>query len=191
MTAADTNHVSAATFDGTICDWHIVAANLIAMEPPYPTMDEVYDYLRYGVPDWLERKFQRVAAREKPYSICPAYSDAKIYLNMLDNYGYPIFYITHRGEEIRYVTESWLDKSGFPRYLDVYYTDGKSKVDYARELELDFFVEDRLSVAEELVDAVPEVMLITRPWNEFKNSEKPILRCSNWFEVYNEITEAW
>jgi uncharacterized HAD superfamily protein len=64
-------------------------------------------------------------------------------------------------------------------------------VDYARELELDFFVEDRLSVAEELVDVVPEVILITRPWNELKNSEKPILRCSNWFEIYDEITETY
>ncbi len=177
--------------DGCICDWHIVAANIIAMEPPYPTIDQIYDYLRNGVPDWLEHKFKRVAAKEKPYRICPSYSDAKVYLNMLDKLGYPIFYITHRAEEMRYVTESWLDENGFPRYLDIYYTDGKSKVDYAEELKLDLFVEDRLDIAEELVDVVPEVILITRPWNEFKNSDKPILRCSNWFEIYNEITESY
>jgi uncharacterized HAD superfamily protein len=176
--------------DGTICDWHIVAANLIAMECNLP-IDEIYDRLRDGVPDWLEDRFKDIASRKAPYEYCPPYTDAKLYLNMLDKLGYPIFYITHRAEEMRYVTESWLDENRFPRYLDIYYTDGKSKVDYAKELELDFFVEDRLSVAEELVDVVPEVMLITRPWNEFKNSEKPILRCSNWFEIYDEITETY
>jgi uncharacterized HAD superfamily protein len=176
--------------DGTICDWVVVAVNIIAMEADI-LIDQIYDYLRQGVPDWLEIYFKDAASREGPYKICPAYSDARVYLNMLDRLGYPISYITHRAEEMRYVTESWLDKSGFPRYLDVYYTDGKSKVDYARELELDFFVEDRLSVAEELVDVVPEVILITRPWNELKNSEKPILRCSNWFEIYDEITETY
>jgi uncharacterized HAD superfamily protein len=176
--------------DGVCCDWVQVAANIISMEHDL-TMNEIYDYLRHGVPDWLEVHFKDVASRKGPYSICPYYSDARVYLNMLDKLGYSISYITHRAEEMRYVTESWLDKAGFPRYLDVYYTDGKSKADYAKELELDFFVEDRLSVAEELVDVVPEVMLITRPWNELKTTEKPILRYSNWFEIYDEITETY
>lgn len=176
--------------DGCICDWVMVAANIIAMEAPYPTIDEIYNYLRQGIPEWLEHKFERIATKEEPYRICPAYEDARANLNLLYKMQYPIFYVTHRSETMSYVTETWLLKSEFPASTQIYFTDGKSKVDYARELELDFFVEDKLEVAEELVEVVPNVLVITRPWNEFKNSEKPILRCSNWFEVYKEITNG-
>ncbi len=176
--------------DGVCCDWVSVAANIIALEYDI-RLEVIYDFLGAGLPlpDWLEEKFAEVAEKEKPYRVCAPHLDSRYYLRMLYSRPepYQIFYVTHRNRRLVGVTEDWLWRHGFPRWNKVYYTDGKSKVDYARELKLDIFVEDRVDVAEELINVVPNVILITRPWNEKVQTSLPIQRFNSWFDIYYSI----
>lgn len=79
----------------------------------------------------------------------------------------PTCYITHRHPDSEGVTEEWLDKYGFPA-APVIRVDG-SKVQAAKDMELDIFVDDKYENFRELTDNGIFCYLYDRPHNRRYN----------------------
>lgn len=80
----------------------------------------------------------------------------------------PHCYITARGIPKEW-TEEWIDKNGFPQ-MPVYTVDfGQSKVDIAKEIGIDWFIDDRFENFAQLNAAGICTFLMDRPWNRRYN----------------------
>lgn len=99
---------------------------------------------------------------------------------------YEIFYVTARTENLRLVTESWLRRNHLPSKKNLY-MGNIAKKDVVEKLGIDYFVEDRLHIAEELSERCKKVFLIDKPWN--KGTDK-FIRLYNIEDLYEYLVPA-
>lgn len=88
-----------------------------------------------------------------------------------------------RNRTIEYLTQNNLDN------IPLYMLSSHYKVDKAKELNIEVFVEDSLSNALELSANGIKVFLINTNYNQGELNEN-IIRVNNWHEIYQEI-ESW
>ena len=89
-------------------------------------------------------EIDRIVADPRTYMEPAVHNTAKSVLNILSKeYGNEIFYVTARGENLRPITEMWLSELPNPDNLFMGY---HYKVDIIRDLELDFYTDDRHNI---------------------------------------------
>lgn len=115
-------------------------------------------------------------------------SRAKRVLYKLSQY-HKIFYVTAREKKMTDVTYSWINKRKLP-FNEVHVLGSHYKVDKAKELNCDIFIEDRYENALELSDAGFKVLLIDCNYNRY-SIPKEITRVKDWDEIYNEIEKYY
>ena len=86
-------------------------------------------------------------------------------LSFLDNvkYRFDIYYVTNRPDYVKLTTEQYLRRYKFPFRYNLIFT--QDKVNTARRLQADYFLEDRIDNAEAL-RKVTNVVLMAQPYNK-------------------------
>lgn len=98
-----------------------------------------------------------------------------------------LYLVTARSEVLKDITQEWLNANGFSN-IDVHLLGSHYKIDKAKELECNIFIEDNPLNAVGLADAGMKVLLIDTNYN--KNIEhENIIRVNNWSDIKNIIEE--
>lgn len=103
------------------------------------------------------------------------------------NQEHNVYYVTARETRMREVTENWFKENNLPTG-QLHMLGSHYKVDKARELECNIFIEDRYENALQLSLAGFEVLLIDCYYNRLPLIPG-ITRVSNWMDIYEEIEE--
>lgn len=112
-------------------------------------------------------------------------------LQTLSREGHYLYFVTDRAalagddlylkETIKIYTERWLEDNFIP-WHNVYYTGDKATE--AKELGLDYFLDDKVENYEDLLAAGVDVLLYDQPWNA---SAKHAARVFNWQEFVDRV----
>jgi len=112
---------------------------------------------------------------------------AKEVLNELNKY-HNIYFVTAREKSLEVLTKSYLINHSI-KFIDLYVLGCHYKVDKAKELNCDIFIEDNPTNALELSEAGFKVILLDTNYNKHIKENENIIRIENWDEVYNIVKE--
>lgn len=98
-----------------------------------------------------------------------------------------IYFVTARDKDLKLLTYSYLNNNDIP-YDDIFVLGTHYKVDMARKLKCDIFIEDCYENALQLSENGFKVLLIDTNYNR-KPLNKNIVRVLNWNEIYEIIKE--
>jgi len=104
-------------------------------------------------------------------------------LSMLHN----IYFVTARERELTMLTHSYLKRNEIP-YDDLFVLGSHYKVDKAKELECNVFIEDNYDNAIQLSNAGFKVLLVDTNYNQ-KLLNDNIVRVYTWKEIHSIINE--
>jgi len=104
-------------------------------------------------------------------------------LSMLHN----IYFVTARERELTMLTHSYLKRNEIP-YDDLFVLGSHYKVDKAKELECNVFIEDNYDNAIQLSNAGFKVLLVDTNYNQ-KPLNDNIVRVYSWKEIHSIINE--
>ncbi|NDL67430.1 5' nucleotidase, NT5C type [Anaerotalea alkaliphila] len=97
-----------------------------------------------------------------------------------------IHFVTARHPDMEDVSREWLSRHKFP--MDsLHHLASHDKVEKARELEADFFIEDSLSNALQLGEAGFQVLLLDCSYNRHAPLPETVLRVGHWFQILRTI----
>jgi len=96
-----------------------------------------------------------------------------------------IFFVTAREKSLTMLTHSYLRNNKIP-YDDLFVLGSHYKVDKARELECNVFIEDNYDNAMQLSKAGFKILLLDTNYNR-KPLNENIVRVNNWKEIYTII----
>ncbi|WP_455539737.1 5' nucleotidase, NT5C type [Terrisporobacter sp.] len=92
-----------------------------------------------------------------------------------------IYFVTARGEELVDITLKWLNKNGLS-HIDTYMLGSTYKIDKAKELKCDIFIEDNPLNAMQLAKEGIKVFLIETNYNKEIQHDN-ITRVKNWKHI--------
>lgn len=152
------------------------------------TEDEVTEYYIHKVmgiekeeyDEFYERNKIKIHWEEK------IREDAKDIIKRLSIY-HNIYFVTARDKSLTMLTHSYLKKNDIP-YDGLYVLGSHHKVNKAKELKCNLFIEDNYDNAFELANSGFKVLLIDTNYNRKKLSQN-ILRVYDWKEIYYIIEE--
>ncbi|CCC57701.1 5' nucleotidase, NT5C type [Caloramator australicus] len=96
-----------------------------------------------------------------------------------------IYYVSAREPKLMNITEKWLKRYNFPKG-EVYLLGTHNKIQKAKELRCDIFIEDRYENAVQLAKEGFKVLLIDCPYNR-KPLKEGIYRVFNWEQIHEII----
>lgn len=111
-------------------------------------------------------------------------------LNKLKEQGNNIYFVTARMTDVRgcdteIITKEMLNKNNIP--YDYIVFDAGEKIDYAKKLNIDIFVDDCFAICKNLEENNIKTLLMTTNVNN--KIETDIERVNNWNEVYEKINK--
>lgn len=174
--------------DGTITDpyyWLPVANNYFQKEIK---PEEVTEYSIQTVMNITNDKFEEFYERVKfeIHENPKIKADAKEILDgIIDKHN--IYFVTARDKELEMLTHMYLRKKQIP-YDDIFVLGSHYKVDKARELKCDIFIEDSYDNAVQLSNSGFRVLLMDTNYNR-KQLNNKITRVYNWKEILFIINE--
>jgi uncharacterized HAD superfamily protein len=141
----------------------------------------------------VEALTHAVTDKELMSTIKP-YKEAIKVLNTLKRSGHKIFIITKREKALTGMTNSWLHKYNIS-FDKLVLTNTESKSSLAKQLKLDFFIDDLEDNLYEMYKAKARwkkgLVLMTRPWNEndYIDTSK-FIRIEKWDEVLKIVSQG-
>ena len=147
----------------------------------FHSLDKVEIHELFGLSDEAGSKMWNDTLEQIYYTNCPTYPDAVETLVDLQVQGHEVYYITARPAEHRERTMKWLIEQGFPVDAHRFYCGMKdhAKVDIIRELQLDYYFDDKPDVLNTLTDDTLQVFVKTQSYNQHLT----IPRLTNWSEL--------
>lgn len=121
-----------------------------------------------------------------------SYSEAKVVEFAYDiicklREAHNLYFVTARSENLTQLTYEWLNVNGFSN-IDVFLLGSDYKIDKARELGCNIFIEDNPFNAIDLADAGMTVLLMDANYNKNIEHER-IVRVKNWLDIQKFIEE--
>lgn len=112
--------------------------------------------------------------------------DVKFVLDILSE-NHNIYFVTARDKDLEILTHAYLRENGIP-YNDLFVLGSHYKVDKAKELSSDIFIEDNYDNAIQLSNEGFKVLLLDTNYNR-KVLNKNITRVFSWKEIFSIINE--
>ncbi|MBM6619290.1 5' nucleotidase, NT5C type [Bacillus suaedaesalsae] len=135
----------------------------------------------FGLTDEQGNNMWNRSLEEIYYTECPPYDGAIETLKELMAEGHEIYYITARPKEHGERTKEWMKKKGFPiedtRFF--YGMQDHEKVNFIKELQLDYYVDDKPAILETLSQESVQPLLKDQSYN--RNYPGP--RIFHWYEL--------
>ncbi|RFU62029.1 5' nucleotidase, NT5C type [Peribacillus glennii] len=147
----------------------------------FHTLKRVEIHEAFGLSDEQGKDMWNSSLEEIYYTSCPAFPDAVQLLQELDEQGHEIYYITARPKEHGERTKNWLIENGFPvqegRFF--YGMKDEEKINIIRELDLDFYFDDKPAVLETLSNEPVQLFVKDQSYNQHLG----VPRFINWSEI--------
>ena len=153
----------------------------------FHALDKVEIHELFGMSDEAGSNMWNETLEEIYYTNCPAYPDAVETLVMLTEQGHEVYYITARPADHRARTMEWLVEQGFPVEEERFYCGMKdqAKVEIIREIQLDYYFDDKPDVLNTLTDTTLQVFVKNQSYNQHLT----IPRITDWSELKHIIEE--
>mgnify|MGYP003413206707 CR=1 FL=1 len=153
----------------------------------FHALDRVEIHELFGMSDEAGSKMWNDTLEQIYYTNCPAYPDAVETLVNLQQQGHEVYYITARPAEHRERTMNWLMEQGFPVTEEKFFCGMKdqAKVNIIRDLQLDYYFDDKPDVLNTLTDDTLQVYVKTQSYNQHLT----IPRLTNWLELKQIVEE--
>lgn len=153
----------------------------------FHALDRVEIHELFGMSDDAGSKMWNETLEQIYYTNCPTYPDAVETLITLQEQGHEVYYITARPAEHRERTMKWLAEQGFPVVEERFYCGMKdqAKVNIIRDLQLDYYFDDKPDVLNTLIDDTLKVYVKTQSYNQHLT----IPRLTNWLELKRIVEE--
>lgn len=102
------------------------------------------------------------------FTDCPEFEGAVELLNKLEREGHEIFYITSRPKQYCQRTRDWVRAKGFPVQDDRFFCgmQDQEKIDIIKQLNLDFYFDDKPAVLDTLKDIPTKVYVKDQSYNQ-------------------------
>ncbi|QFF99315.1 hypothetical protein PB01_11030 [Psychrobacillus glaciei] len=115
------------------------------------------------------------------FTDCPAFEGAIETLQQLIKDGHEIFYITSRPKKYCTQTREWMKAQGFPVQDHHFYCgmQDDEKIATIKELELDFYFDDKPAVLETLLEVATKVYIMDQSYNQHVD----LPRMKQWSEL--------
>lgn len=140
----------------------------------------------FGLSDEEGKEMWNSSLEEIYYTSCPIFPGAVKALHALVNAGHEVYYITARPKEHGERTKAWIKQQGFPvddkRFF--YGMQDEEKLDIIKELELDYYVDDKPAVLDTLVNGSTKVYVKDQSYNRHLQD---IPRIVDWTAFINTI----
>lgn len=139
----------------------------------------------FGLSEQEGNQMWKDTLEEIYYTDCPPFPHAIETVRKLYDNGHKIYYITSRPKEHEEGTKKWMKERGFP-ILDEHFYCGmrdNEKVHIIKQLELDFYADDKPTVLETLYQESTTLLLKDQPYNQ---DIKNLIRVYDWSDFYNE-----
>ncbi|SET03035.1 hypothetical protein SAMN05216389_104232 [Oceanobacillus limi] len=148
-------------------------------------IDRVEIHEPFGLSDDEGKEMWNRSLEEIYFTDCPAFPGAIETLNNLEKQGHEIFYITARPKEHGERTKQWMRDQGFPIHEDRFYYGMKDdeKIHIIKDLDLDYYVDDKPGVLETLLDTSVKLFIKDQSYN--RKIEIP--RITNWLDFQRLI----
>lgn len=139
----------------------------------------------FGLTDREGKEMWKSSLEEIYYTDCPPFPGALEALLELDKQGHDIFYITARPEEHGIRTREWMKERGFPVKNNHFFYGmaDHEKTHIIKELELDYYVDDKPAVLHTLKDIPVSLIVKDQSYNQELNIERLV----SWYEFGNLI----
>jgi len=139
----------------------------------------------FGMSDEQGKEMWNNTLEEIYYTNCPPFPGAVETIQKLDKDGHSIYYITSRNKEHGVRSKEWLKKQGFPVHDKHFFYGMKDeeKVFIIRQLQLDYYVDDKPQVLQTLLNEPTKLFIKDQPYNRHVES---IMRIYDWndFKFY-------
>lgn len=133
----------------------------------FHSIDRVEIHSAFGLTDQEGKEMWKRSMEEIYFTSCPPYPAAVETLQQLERDGHELYYITARPAEHGERTKNWMIEQGFPVQEDRFFCGMKDeeKVQIIKQLELDFYVDDKPAVVETLQAENIRVLLKDQAYN--------------------------
>ena len=147
----------------------------------FDALDKVEIHELFGMTAEEGSKMWNDSLEEIYYTSCPPYPGAVETLQKLEKEGHEIYYITARPKEHGERTREWMIEQKFPVHKDRFFygMNDEDKVHIIKDLELDYYFDDKPAVLETLGDCQLKSFAKTQSYN--RHLEIP--RISDWSEL--------
>ncbi|MGK0464915.1 hypothetical protein [Clostridium sp.] len=174
--------------DGTITDAYFWLEEANKYFNKSVTVDQVTEYFIHKVMNVEKLEYEKFYKKNKfkIHSKQELREDVKISLkklSMLHN----VYFVTARDKSLTMLTHSYLKKNDL-YYDDLFVLGSHYKVEKAKELNCNIFIEDSYDNAMQLSKAGFKVLLMDTNYNRGKLNEN-IIRVYNWKEIYEKINK--
>lgn len=174
--------------DGTITDAYFWLEEANKYFNKSVTVDQVTEYFIHKVMNVEKLEYENFYEKNKfkIHSKQELREDVKISLkklSMLHN----LYFVTARDKSLTMLTHSYLKKNEL-YYDELFVLGSHYKVEKAKELNCNIFIEDSYDNAMQLSKAGFKVLLMDTNYNRGKLNEN-IIRVYNWKEIYEKINK--
>ena len=141
----------------------------------------------FGLSDQEGSKMWNDSLEEIYYTDCSPFPNAVEVINELKLAGHEVYYITSRPLVHCERSRNWLVKAGFPVDDASFYCGMKDseKINIIKELELDYYFDDKPAVLETLMELGPRVIMKHSSYNQ--HIQLPRIHC--WSELKDILCE--
>ncbi|MEH7113904.1 HAD family acid phosphatase [Neobacillus niacini] len=121
----------------------------------------------FGLTDEQGSSMWKSSLEEIYFTNCPPFPNAVETLQELDKKGHEIYYITARPKEHGEKTKVWMREQGFPVRDDRFYygMQDHEKVEIIKELQLDYYFDDKAEVLDTLSDESLKIFVRDQSYN--------------------------
>ncbi|MEH7248888.1 HAD family acid phosphatase [Neobacillus niacini] len=121
----------------------------------------------FGLTDEQGSSMWKSSLEEIYFTNCPPFPNAVETLQELDKKGHEIYYITARPKEHGEKTKVWMREQGFPVRDDRFYygMQDHEKVEIIKELQLDYYFDDKAEVLDTLSDESLNIFVRDQSYN--------------------------
>lgn len=121
----------------------------------------------FGLTDEQGSSMWKSSLEEIYFTNCPPFPNAVETLQELDKKGHEIYYITARPKEHGEKTKVWMREQGFPVRDDRFYYGmlDHEKVEIIKELQLDYYFDDKAEVLDTLSDESLKIFVRDQSYN--------------------------
>ena len=174
--------------DGTITDAYFWLAEANKYFNKSVTIDQVTEYLIHKVMNIDLLEYDRFYEKRKfnIHSKQELREDVKVALEKLSIL-HNIYFVTARDKSLTMLTHSYLKKNEL-YYDELFVLGSHYKVEKAKELNCNIFIEDSYDNAIQLSQAGFKVLLMDTNYNREKLNQN-IIRVYNWKEIYEIINK--
>ncbi|TWT02468.1 HAD family acid phosphatase [Planomicrobium sp. CPCC 101079] len=151
----------------------------------FHALERVEIHEAFGMTDQEGAEMWNSSLEEIYYSDCPPYPGAINFLQQLETEGHEIYYITARSAKHAENTKEWMKRQGFPVRDDRFFCGMKDaeKVEIIKNLQLDYYVDDKPSVIDTLAGSPVKVLVKDQSYN--RHLDMP--RIKQWADFKNLI----